>query len=79
MAIATGKANASLSLRRFLSRLWIRLLAFNVLLVFLPAAGVSYLAIYERKLLQAQEASMVQQGRLLAAALSDRGPLDLAL
>ena len=79
MAIATGKANASLSLRRFLSRLWIRLLAFNVLLVFLPAAGVSYLAIYERKLLQAQEASMVQQGRLLAAALSERGPLDLAL
>jgi two-component system sensor histidine kinase ChvG len=79
LAIATGKANASLSLRRFLSRLWIRLLAFNVLLVFLPAAGVSYLAIYERKLLQAQEASMVQQGRLLAAALSERGPLDLAL
>jgi two-component system sensor histidine kinase ChvG len=79
LAIATGKANASLSLRRFLSRLWIRLLAFNVLLVFLPAAGISYLAIYERKLLQAQEASMVQQGRLLAAALSERGALDLAL
>ncbi len=79
MAIATGKADASLSLRRFLSRLWIRLLAFNVLLVFLPAAGVSYLTIYERKLLQAQEASMVQQGRLLAAALSERGALDLAL
>ncbi len=79
MAIATGKADASLSIRRFLSRLWIRLLAFNVLLVFLPAAGVSYLTIYERKLLQAQEASMVQQGRLLAAALSERGALDLVL
>jgi two-component system sensor histidine kinase ChvG len=72
-------ASSSLSLRRFLSRLWIRILAFNVLLVFLPAAGVSYLTIYERKLLQAQEASMVQQGRLLAAALSERGNLDLAL
>jgi two-component system sensor histidine kinase ChvG len=79
LAIATGKADTPLSLRRFLSRLWIRLLAFNVLLVFLPAAGISYLAIYERKLLQAQEASMVQQGRLLAAALSERGALDLAL
>jgi two-component system sensor histidine kinase ChvG len=75
LVIATGKA----SLRRFFSRLWIRLLAFNVLLVFLPAAGVSYLAIYERKLLQAQEASMVQQGRLLAAALSERGELDFTL
>ncbi|MGH9320264.1 MAG: stimulus-sensing domain-containing protein [Vicinamibacteria bacterium] len=42
----------------------------------MPAAGVSYLEIYERQLLQAQEASMVQQGRLLAAALSERGALD---
>jgi two-component system sensor histidine kinase ChvG len=50
-----------------------------VLLVFLPAAGISYLAVYERKLLQAQEASMVQQGRLLAAALSERGELDFTL
>jgi two-component system sensor histidine kinase ChvG len=64
------------NVRRFLSRIWIRLLAFNVLLVFLPAAGVSYLAVYERKLLQAQEQSMVQQGRLLAAALSERGRVD---
>jgi two-component system sensor histidine kinase ChvG len=79
LVIATGKASVFLPLRRFLSRLWIRLLAFNVLLVFLPAAGISYLAIYERKLLQSQEASMVQQGRLLAAALSERGDLDLAL
>jgi two-component system, OmpR family, sensor histidine kinase ChvG len=75
LAIATAKADASLSLRRFLARLWIRLLAFNVLLVFLPAAGISYLNIFERQLLQAQEDSMVQQGRLLAAALSERGPL----
>jgi two-component system sensor histidine kinase ChvG len=66
------------TLRRFLSRIGIRLLAFNVLLMFLPAAGVSYLAIYERQLLQAQEESMVQQGRLMAAALSERGPVDPA-
>jgi two-component system sensor histidine kinase ChvG len=79
LAIATGKARPLLPLRRFLSRIWIRLLAFNALLVFLPAAGISYLAIYERKLLKAQEDSMVQQGRLLAAALSERGDLDVAL
>jgi two-component system sensor histidine kinase ChvG len=79
LAIATGKARTALSLRRVFSRLWIRLLAFNVLLVFLPAAGISYLAIYERKLLQAQEDSMVQQGRLLAAALSERGVLDVSI
>jgi two-component system, OmpR family, sensor histidine kinase ChvG len=65
--------------RRFFSRIWIRLLAFNVLVVFLPVAGVSYLQIYERKLLQTQEQSMVQQGRLLAAALSERGRIDQAV
>jgi two-component system sensor histidine kinase ChvG len=79
LAIGTAKVSALASLRRFVSRIWIRLLAFNVLLVFLPAAGISYLTIYERKLLQLQETSMVQQGRLLAAALSERGPLDLSL
>lgn len=66
-------------MRRFISRISIRLLAFNVLLVFLPVAGVTYLEVYERKLLQAQEQSMVQQGRLLAAALSERGPIDAEL
>jgi len=68
-----------LRIRRFVSRISIRLLAFNVLLVFLPLAGVSYLEIYERKLLQAQEQSMVQQARVLAAALSERGPIEEAL
>ncbi len=62
--------------RRSLSRIWIRLLAFNLLLVFIPAAGLLYLDTYERQLLDAQERSMVQQGRLLAAALSGRGELD---
>jgi len=48
----------------------VRLLLFNVLLVFLPAAGFFYLDVYEKELLEAQERAMVQQGRLAAAALS---------
>ncbi len=63
-------------LRRLMSRISIRLLAFNLLLVFLPAAGVLYLDVYERQLLSAFEVSMVQQGRILAAALGERGPID---
>ena len=47
-----------------------RLLAFNLLLVFLPVFGFIYLDVYEHQLLRAQERSMVQQARLLAAALS---------
>jgi two-component system sensor histidine kinase ChvG len=65
-------------LARGASRLSLRLLAFNVLLVFLPAAGLLYLGTYERQLLELQERSMVQQGRLLASALSGRGDLDAA-
>jgi len=70
---STAPGGRGRRLRRLLSRLSIRLLAFNVLLVFLPAAFLLYLDVYERRLLDAQERSMVQQGRLLAAALSGRG------
>lgn len=56
----------------FFRRLPLRLLAFNVLLVVLPASGVHYLGIFERTLLDAQERAMVQQGRLLAAMLAAR-------
>jgi len=77
--VSANPESALTSLRRFLSRISIRLLAFNVLLVFLPVAGVSYLAIFERQLLRAQERSMVQQGRVLAAALSERDALHAAL
>lgn len=56
-------------------RLTIRLLAFNLLLVFIPAAGFLYLDVYEKQLLEAQESSMVQQGRVLSAALAERDPL----
>lgn len=63
----------------FLQGISVRLLLFNVLLVFLPAAGFLYLDVYERELLEAQERAMVQQGRHLAAALSERGRLDQPL
>ncbi len=59
--------------RRATASISVRLLAFNMLLVFLPAAGFLYLDTYEDQLLAAQEHSMVQQGRILAAALSGRG------
>ncbi len=60
---------------RPLSRLSFRLLAFNILLVFLPVAGFFYFGVFERELLDAQEKSMVQQARLLAAFLEDKGDL----
>ena len=57
------------------SRIGRRLLAFNLLLVFLPVAGILYLDVYETRLLDVQERGMVQQARLVAAALGDREPL----
>jgi two-component system, OmpR family, sensor histidine kinase ChvG len=60
------------ALRWPVSGLSLRLLAFNVLLVFLPVAGFLYLDVYERELLAQQERAMVQQGRLVAAALAGR-------
>ncbi len=68
-------------LRRWASRLSTRLLVGNLLLVLVPVAGLSwyglreFLGSYERQLLDAQERSMAQQGRLLAAALSEHGAL----
>ena len=50
------------------SRIGVRLLAFNVLLVFLPVSGLLYLDVYETQLLDVQERGMVQQARLVAAA-----------
>lgn len=55
---------------RFISRISIRLMAFNVLLVFLPVAGILYLGSYERQLVAGQARSVAEQARLLAAALS---------
>ncbi len=47
-----------------------RLLAFNALLVFLPAGGLLFLDAHERRLLEDQERVMAQQARMLASALS---------
>jgi two-component system sensor histidine kinase ChvG len=58
------------------SRIGLRLLAFNLLVVFVPVAGVLYLDVYEARLRQAQEDSLVQQARVLAAALGDGVALD---
>ena len=60
--------------RTVLSRMWVRVLAFNVLIVFVPVAGVLSLGTYEKQLLRSLERSLVQQGRVLAAALEDSGP-----
>lgn len=65
-----SRAGSPSRLRTLASRIGLRLLAFNVLLLFLPTAGLLYLDTYEAQLLESQERAMVQQGRLLAAALS---------
>ena len=57
-------------MKPFLSRIAFRLFAFNILLIFLPVAGFLYLNTYEEQLLKALEHSLVQQGRVLASALS---------
>lgn len=55
---------------RFASRISARLLAFNLLLVFLPVAGILYLGTYESRLERAQLRSMTQAGTLLASILT---------
>jgi two-component system sensor histidine kinase ChvG len=60
------------------SRIGLRLFAFNLLVLFAPVVGMLYLDVYETRLLEAQERQMVQQGRLLAAALAARGGLGRA-
>ena len=57
-------------LRRRPSRIGVRLFAFNLLVLFVPIAGLWYLDVYESQLLQAQERGMVDQARVVAAALS---------
>jgi two-component system sensor histidine kinase ChvG len=61
---------------RFVSRLPIRLLAFNLLLVFLPVAGVLYLGAYEARLESAEVRAITEQARIVAAALAGEGKLD---
>jgi two-component system sensor histidine kinase ChvG len=49
-----------------------RLLLFNILLLFLPLGSLLYLDTYENQMLNAQENSMIQQGRLLSSALAGK-------
>lgn len=58
---------------KFVSKISVRLLLFNILLVFIPIAFLFYLDIYEKKLLSSQEHAMVQQGRIMASALTNKG------
>jgi two-component system, OmpR family, sensor histidine kinase ChvG len=60
------------------SRIGLRLLAFNLLVMFVPVVGVLYLDVYEDRLLASQERAMVQQGRVLAAALGGTPDIDPA-
>ena len=52
------------------------MLAFNLLLLFLPIAAILYLDVYETRLLESQERGMVQEGRILAAGLADAQSFD---
>jgi two-component system, OmpR family, sensor histidine kinase ChvG len=58
------------------SRIAARLLAFNLLVLFLPIAAILYLDVYEARLLESLERGMGQQARLLAASMSAASPLD---
>lgn len=58
------------------SRLPIRLLAFNLLLVFLPISGVLFLGEYERRLESSAVREMTDQARLLSASVASGGSLD---
>ena len=61
-----------------ISRIALRLFAFNLLVLFVPVAGVLYLDVYEARLREAQENGLVQQARVLAAALGETPAPDKA-
>jgi two-component system, OmpR family, sensor histidine kinase ChvG len=61
---------------RFTSRIGVRLLAFNLLLVFLPLAGVLYLGAYESRLETSELRSMTDEARLMAATMAREGSLN---
>jgi two-component system sensor histidine kinase ChvG len=68
-----GEPGVNRKVIRFLSRISIRLMLFNLLLVFLPVAGIIYLGSYEAKLLDAQRRALDEEARLLSAALTASG------
>ena len=64
-----------MKLRSF-SRLGVRLLAFNIVLVFLPVAGVLFLGQYEDTLEKAEVRDLTHRSRVMAAAIGRDGTLD---
>ena len=58
------------------SRLAFRLLAFNIVLVFLPIAGVLFLGEYEERLETAEIRDVTHRARLIAASIARGGTLD---
>ena len=66
-----GATLGSAARRLRTSRIGLRVLAFNLLVLFLPVAGILYLDVYEERLLEVQERGMVEQARLVAAAVVD--------
>ena len=69
MTIGASLGSGARRLRK--SRIGLRVLAFNLLVLFLPVAGILYLDVYEDRLLDVQERGMVEQARLVAAAIAD--------
>src|ERR1051325_534458 len=63
-------------LLRPFSRLTFRLLAFNLILVFFPIAGVLFLGQYEQRLETAEFRDITNRARLIAAAIARGGSLD---
>jgi len=61
-----------------MKRIAIRLLAFNLLLVFLPVAGVLVLGAYESRLESGEIRAITGEARIIAAALSRDAALDPA-
>lgn len=61
---------------RTLSRLSVRLLAFNIVLVFLPIGGVLFLGQYEERLESAEIRDLTHRARLIAASIAREGSLD---
>jgi len=61
---------------KLLSRITVRLMLFNILLIFFPIAFFFYLDIYENKLLTAQENSMVMQARIVSSSLKNSANLE---
>jgi two-component system sensor histidine kinase ChvG len=65
--------------QRFFTRISVRLMAFNLLLVFLPVGAILYLGAYETHLVDREYASLHEQAALVAASLErDARPLAAA-